>query len=733
MNSMNILTPNFFLNKGANTMFCLQQERQKSTTRYFLPFVYLTLSLLMPQVLANQLEKIGYAALPGNQVQINLSFSQTAQPPASFSTENPARIVLDFPGSTMNLNQKSQPVGIGVVQSTSAVETQDRTRVVLNLVRMVPFDINVKENQVLVSINNLSGGRLTTEQTDTLSPAALQPLSTDSPQSPHIQDINFRRTRDNTGRIVVTLSEPSIVADVRQQGQQIIVDFLDAYLPDRLNRRLDVIDFSTPISFIDTFPEGDNVRMNITVDEAFEFHAQQSEYLYIIEINEKIEEKTKELSIEERSYEGQLVSFNFQDIEVRAALALLFDLPGVNLNMVASDEVGGNLTLRLKNVPWDQALDIILEARGLGKRQIGNVVMIDLKENIDARKQRELEAQKAIKQLEPLYTEFIQVNYAKAGELVPLLKTSGEHSFLSTRGSVSMDERTNKLIVQDTAEKLAEVRKLITSLDKPVRQVLIESRVVLANDNFARELGIKFGYSVNEDLGSGNGIVLGGKMSGNTEFSGGTSFNSDNTESYGATGGQPTGENFIVSLPIGSPSAALGLAIGKIGSYLLQLELAASETKGNSRIISSPRVITGNQKTATVLQGSEIPYRSFSQEGAKVEFRQAVLKLEVTPQITPDDRIIMELQVQSDKVGEITNDGQLTIDKRELQTQVLVDNGETIVLGGVYERENRFSVSRVPFLSDIPIIGDLFQSKTQNDINRELLIFVTPKIIKETA
>ena len=573
---------------------------------------------------SNRLERVGFSSMPGNRVQIKLNFAGPAITPSSFSTENPARIVLDFPGTQLALRKKSQPIGIGVVQSTNVVSTSDRARVVVNLVRLVPFNIAVRGNRVLISVENMATKFSTTpalskpSQTPTSTTLPLQPkpttpiqptpvvpvrptipiqpvptvpvrptiptqpipavpmpkrkpitprkpiipvqpptrsvpVSVATPQVAHIRDIDFRRTQDGTARIAITLSDPSILVDMRRKAPDIILEFSNVRLPRKLDRRLDVLDFGTPVSFIDTFSLGANVRMNVTVRGDYEHHAYQTGNIYVVEVKEKIEEKAETVNIEERKYEGRLVSFDFQNIEVRSVLSLLFGLPGVNLNMVAGDEVGGSITLRLKNVPWDQALDIILEARGLGRRKIGNVVMIDLKKNINERKQKELEALKKIKELEPLYTEFITINYAKAKDIVSLLRTKGDHSFLSNRGSVSMDERTNTLIIQDTAVKIVEIRKLIASLDIPIRQVLIESRIVIATDNFSKDLGVKFGYSANEDLGHGNGIVFGGKVAGDTQFSGGTAF----------PGG--SAENYIVSLPasVSSP-AAVGLAIGKI-------------------------------------------------------------------------------------------------------------------------------------------------------------------------
>lgn len=713
----------------------------------------------------NRLEQIGFSTMPGNRVQIQVNFAGTAITHKSFSTNNPARIVLDFLNTQLGLKKRSQPIGIGVVQGTSAVETPDRTRVVIKLVRMVPFDIRVKDNRVLVSIENLGSQKTTTPLTDDpllttstspkpsglaptkpsipVSPNPIRPASpkpTVTPTSPpvppvlqpklhgsYIQDIDFRHTKEGGGRITVTLSDPSSLVDMRQTGSDIALSFPNTLLPDKLDRRLDVLDFGTPISFIDTFSVGPNVRMNITVTGDYEHHAYQAKNVYVLEVKEKVKIKQETLKIEERKYEGQLVSFNFQNIDVRAALSLLFDLPGVNLNMVAGDEIKGEVTLRLKNVPWDQALDIILESRALGMRKIGNVVLIDLKKNLDERKQRELSAQKKIKELESLYTEFLVINYAKAQDVVNLLRTSGQHSFLSTRGSVSMDERTNTLIIQDTAAKIIEIRKLIAEIDIPIRQVLIEARIVIASNNFTKDLGVRFGYSGNERLGKGKGMYFGGTLPGRTEFSEGLQpgiINEDGTEP------------FIVSLPAGGNAAGVGLAIGKIGSYLLQLELSAMQSEGDGEILSSPRVITGNQQEASILQGTEIPYFAPAIGAgaiAQVQFKPAILELKVTPHITPDGRISMELNVKKDSAARSAVSDDVIIEKREVKTRVLVDNGETVVLGGVYERSIDNKLDRVPFLADLPLIGHLFKRRFTSNQKSELLIFVTPKIIKEAT
>lgn len=696
------------------------------------------LLLLSPLAMAvtgfNRLDQVDFSTLPGSRVQVQLTFAQPAQNPISFSTDNPARIVLDFPNTAIGLRKKSQAIGVGVVQGTSAVETEDRSRVVINLVRMVPFNIEVLGKRILIAVDNqgsqtfVDSPKQSSNRKKNIVPTqAVSHRPATAPtkvREPQIQNIDFRRAKDGAGRIEITLSNPTIEVDIQREGKNVVVKFTNTRLPSRLDRRLDVVDFATPISFIDTLPSASDVRMSITISDQAEYHAYQTGNIYVVEVREKIEIPKEEVTIEERTYKGQLVSFNFQNIDVRAALSLLFDLPGVNLNMVAGDEVTGNVTLRLKNIPWDQALDIILEARGLGMRKVGNVVMVDLKENIDKRKQSELESQQKIKELEPLRTEFITINYAKAEDLEKLLKTAGQHSFLSDRGNVSIDKRTNTLIIQDTTAKIAEIRHLITSLDTPVRQVLIESRIVIAKNTFSKSLGVKFGYSANEDLGHGNGVVFGGKVPGDTTFSGGTGFNS---------GG---GENFIVSLPAQSnlTPASVGLAIGKIGSYLLQLELSAMQSEGIGEVVSNPRVITGNQQEATIIQGTELPYTQSAGVGAvaQVQFKPATLELKVTPQITPDDRVNLDLAVKKDTEGVRINNVP-SIDTRSVKTQVLVDNGETIVLGGVYEKTANNTFNRVPFFSDLPLVGNLFKDRSNNEEQSELLIFVTPKILKETT
>lgn len=670
------------------------------------------------------LDEVSFTTLPGNAVQVRLGLSgPPGKLPQAFTIDNPARIALDFADTGLNLADRHRAIGVGPAQSVTAVEAGGRTRVVLNLVRQVPYDLRVEGSAVVVTLH--SGGAMMPDVKSAATapvaagprPAGPRPVPA-RPAGPGIEDVDFRRGEAGEGRIIVLLSESGLISNIREEGGQIIIDFPDAALPERLDRRLDVLDFATPVKEVDTFPHEGGARMVITPSGHYEHLAYQSDKVLTVDVKPLTKEEEQALKKEKFGYTGEKLSLNFQDIEVRAVLQLIADFTG--LNMVASDTVAGNVTLRLKNVPWDQALEIILKSKGLGMRQAGNVMMVAPQEEIAAREKLELESQKQIAELAPLKTEFIEVNYAKAADVATLLKTE-ESKLLSERGNVSVDQRTNTLLIQETAEKLAEMRKVITTLDVPVRQVLIESRIVIANQDFSRELGVKFGYSKNTGLSTDNfGVVVGGTQPGDTDFGAGTAFTTDDLE------------NFIVDLPAATPAGALGLAVGKIGSYLLQLELSALQVEGRGEVVSSPRVITTDQKEAVIEQGTEIPYVSQTSSGATdIEFKKAVLSLRVTPHITPDDRINMSIQVNNDSVGQLFANVP-AIDTRNITTEVLVDNGETVVLGGIYEHANRNDVRRVPFFGELPYFGTLFRNTANSRTKDELLIFVTPKVLKES-
>jgi type IV pilus assembly protein PilQ len=632
----------------------------------------------------NTLQNVEFTSLPGDKAQITLTMSQPASAPLSFTIDNPARIALDFPETSNGLAERSQNIGIGMADSMTVVEAKGRTRVVVNLTDMVPYEAHADGNKVVLTIQ--SAGR-------ELSEAETVAMRATGASGNQIGDVDFRRGETGEGRVIVTLSDPSIPVDMRQEGGKVVVDFYRAQLPKELERRLDVLDFATPVKTIDTYTKGENVHMVITPMGEYDYIAYQADNQFTIEVRKLTREEVEESKKDEFGYSGERLSLNFQDIEVRSVLQLIADFTG--LNVVVSDTVGGNLTLRLKNVPWDQALDIILKTKGLAMRQNGNVMLVAPSEEIAAREKLELESQKQIEELEPLYSEFIQINYAKAADIVALLK-SEDTTLMSDRGMATTDDRTNTLLIQDTGAKLTEIRKMIAQLDVPVRQVLIESRVVVAGKDFSRDLGVEL--DITKDVIFSNNHFL---------------------ES-----------GFATTLPGGNTSV-FDFSFGKIGSHTLDLILSASEAEGRTETISSPRVLTSNQKAAYIEVGTEIPYEAATSSGAtSVSFKKAVLSLNVIPQITPDDRIIMDLTINNDTVGALTDAGP-SIDTNEINTQVLVDNGETLVLGGVYTEENSDTVNRTPVLGELPVVGWLFKNTVVETDKGELLIFVTPKIVKE--
>ncbi|VAW79070.1 Type IV pilus biogenesis protein PilQ [hydrothermal vent metagenome] len=673
----------------------------------------------------NTLKEISFAGLPGNQVQITFELGQSVSNPASFTIDNPARIAFDLPATRSELAKRSQPIGIGPAKSVTAVEVKGRTRIVLNLFEMVPYETRVDGNKIIVVLGN-QGQRIASSSPVTSASATTGDQAPAASIEPSVTGVDFRRGEQGEGRIVVSLSDPSIPVDMRQESGKIILEFSGATLPEELERRLDVTDFATPVKLVDTERRGDKVRMEITPIGEYEHLAYQSDNQFTVEIRKITKEEKEQLQKDKFGYTGERLSLNFQDIEVRSVLQLLSDFTGQNI--VVSDSVTGNLSLRMQNVPWDQALDIVLKTKGLAKRENGNVILIAPGEEIAAREKLELESLKQIEELAPLYSDLIQVNYAKAVDLSELLSNE-DSSQLSERGKVSVDERTNTLLVLDTSDKLQQVRRLVSRLDIPVRQVLIESRIVLANNDFARELGVRFGLSHNS-VGRDNEtlFVVGGKQPGDVNYA--------DTVTGFEVNGTGSGENLeglLVDLPVSNPSGALGIALGKIGSNLLALELSAMQLEDRGEVISSPRVITSNQQEAFIQQGVEIPYQRASSSGAtSIAFKEAVLQLKVTPQITPDDRIIMDLRVNKDSVGTIFA-GVPSIDTRRIQTRVLVDNGETLVLGGIYEQERGKEAERVPFFGELPGVGWMFRTERTLNEKSEMLIFVTPKIIKQGA
>jgi type IV pilus assembly protein PilQ len=700
-------------------------------------FVVLGLSALNASAQnARRLEAIDVQPLPGQQVELRLRLDGAAPEPMSFTIDDPARISLDLPNTSLGLDSRRQEANVGPLTTILAAEANGRTRVVLNLSTMVPYQTRVEGDSVYVRIGQAPGESAAPSFAAQQSEGPRAPASASAAATGEraIRNIDFRRGADGAGQVVVELNDPRTTVDVRQEGGRIVVDFANTTLPQDLMRRLDVTDFATPVFTVDALRANRDARLVVTAAAEYDQVAYQSDNQFTLELKPPVQQAAAQPGVfdEEREYTGERLTLNFQDLETRAVLQLIADFSG--LNIVVSDTVQGSVTLRLQNVPWDQALDIVMTTKGLDMRRNGNVMIVAPAEEIAAREQAELEALQALQTLEPLRSEFIQVNYAKASELATLIEGESGNSLLSERGSVAIDERTNTLLVNDTSSSLGNIRRLVTTLDIPVRQVLIESRVVIVNDDYSRELGVRFGTTSAND-NSNNGLIgLTGTGLGAGAMAG--------APAIGSPGGSilpvaapPLGSRYNVNLPVVNPAGSIALAI--LGNdYLVDLELSALQAEGDGRVISTPRIVATNQREARILQGTEIPYQESSSSGATtVSFKEAVLSLTVTPQITPDDRIIMDLTVTKDSVGEEVPTGLggsvPSIDTRELVTQVVVNDGETVVLGGVYETELRSTETKVPGLGNIPGIGYLFRSRSQTNNNAELLIFVTPKILRE--
>ncbi len=691
----------------------------------------------MAQGTARQLEAIEVQSLPGQILEIRLRLNETPPEPMSFTIDNPARIALDLTDTTIGMDSRRQDVNQGPLATVLTAEAGGRTRVVLNMNNMVPYDTRVVGDSIYVTLGQ--------QGAEPPASFAAQPASQPAPTRSGaaaanagraINNIDFRRGRSGAGQIVVDLSNPRTTVDVREEGGRIIVDFQDTTLPTELMQRLDVTDFATPVATVDALRADSDARLIVTTSENYEQVAYQTDNVFTLELTPPVEEpEPVGIFNEAREYTGERLTLNFQDIETRAVLQLLADTS--DLNIVVSDTVTGNVTLRLQNVPWDQALDILMTTKGLDMRRNGSVIIVAPAEEIAARERAQLEAMQEIQTLEPLRSEFIQVNYAKATDLAVLIAESGQNPLISERGSVAIDERTNTLLIQDTAERLANIRRLVTTLDIPVRQVLIESRIVIVNEDYNRELGVRFGSTIVKENSSDGLVSLTGSGTGSDVIVDSGLSNLNTTGQPFPVTVPPINQRYNVNVPVATPVGAIALAILD-SDYLVDLELSALEAEGQGDIISAPRIVTANQREATIEQGVEIPYQESSSSGATTtQFRPAVLSLTVTPQVTPDDRIIMDLLVTKDSVGELvasaTGGFVPSIDTRSVTTQVLVNDGETVVLGGIYETETRETVNKVPLLGDVPGLGVLFRSRAQINNKAELLIFVTPKILREGA
>lgn len=690
---------------------------------------------------SNRIEKVDFVNLPGGRVAVSIQTAEPLKnPPSGFTLNNPPRIALDFPGTANGTARNNIPVGQGTLKSVSLAQAKDRTRMVLNLSKSVGYSTTVegKETKIILQADET---KVSSSSTVT---RFAEPQVGDISHS--LTNVDFMRGKNGEGRVMVDLSDASVGINIRNQGKTVVVDFVNTDLPANLERRLNVINFNTPVVNIDTMKQGKNTRMVIEPKGNWEQSAYQADKRFIVDIRPIIEDPNKLVQGSKTGYAGEKLSLNFQNIDVRAVLQVIADFTG--LNIITSDTVTGNLTLRLKDVPWDQALDIIMQSKGLAMRKNGNVISIAPAEEVAAKEKMQLEASQQIEDLEPLRTEVFTLRYQKAEAFRNIL-TDSKQKILSKRGSAVIDPRTNTVFVQDIARHLEEVQRIINKTDIPVKQVMIESRLVLADEKFGKDLGVRFGVTQtgtggqnvittsgtlgNRPTAVNSGTITQGTHNGSIQtaltdtVSKSPSTNTNSTLT--SSDGQP---DLNVNLPVANPFGSLAFTVFRLpAGFLLNLELSALETDKRGKVVSSPRVTTANQQKAKIEQGTEIPYQQSTSSGAtSIAFKAATLSLEVTPQITPDEKIIMDLEVKKDRVGQIFA-GVPSIDTQKVLTQVLVDNGETAVLGGIYEQTDRNDVDKVPFFGDLPFIGHAFKRTAKKSDKTELLIFVTPKIMDE--
>ncbi|HIO30919.1 type IV pilus secretin PilQ [Marinobacter salarius] len=663
------------------------------------------------------LEDVSFSSLSGDRVEVTLAFDGQPPEPTGYTIERPARIAVDLRDTTSGLDSRNISLGGGNAQSMTVVETKDRTRLIFNLAELAPYETVRTQNSLVVTIGSQGSGVAASGSTSSSTPMTTASGGQSvSSAGNDLAGVDFRRGQNGEGRVIVDLGSANASVDLSELGGKIRLTMDGTSVPDNLRRRLDVTDFATPVTRVDTYTEDGNAVVEIRPEGNYDYIAYQSGSQFTVSVERLTEEEAESRREEKFPYTGDKLSLNFQDIEVRSVLQLIADFTG--LNLVASDTVSGSITLRLQNVPWDQALDLILKTKGLDKRQIGNVLLVAPADEIAAREKLELETSKQIAELAPVRLDIIQVNYAKAADVVELIRADEE--LISSRGFVSSDARTNTISVRETSEKLDEIRRLVSTWDVPVRQVSIEARIVRAQTNVAENLGVRWGGAAYD-------------VSGDNVFSVGGSQNAVE-EARQAAGGTNNTITFPDALAVdlgvtgqGASSFAIGLGSD---DFLVDLELSALESDGQAEVVSQPRVVTADRQTAKIKSGEEIPYQEASSSGAtSVSFKEAALALEVTPQITPDDKIIMDLVVNQDSRGEVTA-GIPAINTNEVTTQVLVGNGETVVLGGIFQSEVTTTTTKTPFLGDIPYLGRLFKRTEHVDERSELLIFITPKIIK---
>lgn len=694
------------------------------------------LLILFSKLNAQTLSDVRFSELPGERFEVRMQFDELPEDPVGYTIEQPARIVLDFAGIENRLEGRKFPLSFENAKSAVVLSSDSRTRLILNLSQLTSYSTRTQGDEFIVEVGGRQSNNYLAASTSTASKLASDLNIHES----SITAIDFRRGELGEGKVVVDLSDPTVDINVEQVGGDISIEFIGAQLPAALRRSLDVVDFATPVSLVKADYDGRKTILSVKTSGEHDYLAYQADNTYVISVK-PLTEAEAEAKKARFSFVGEKLSLNFQSIEVRSVLQLIADF--TELNLVASDTVSGSITLRLDNVPWDQALDLVLKTKGLDKRQIGNVLMVAPAAEIAERERQELETKRQLEELAPLVTEYIRIRYASAEELFKLFDSGGEGgeggsggataSILSERGSAIVDERTNSIILTDTAEKIGEFKRLVEKIDIPIRQVMIEARIVIANDDFLKELGVR--WSGDFAVTSGKYKYEGtGRLEGLTSADGqgpeGVFIDSDGD--FIPDDDRDLGASRLVDLGVANPAGSLALNFLS-DNVLLGMELSAMQDSGHAEIVSQPKVITGDKQKAHIESGTEIPYQEASSGGGTTtSFKEAVLKLDVTPQITPDDQIIMDLKINQDSIGDRDlSSGIPTIDVTELQTQVLVANGETVVLGGIFQNETTEGEIKVPFLGDLPYLGRLFRKDVSSQKKRELLIFITPKILSD--
>ena len=719
-----------------------------------------------------QVTDIEFASLPGDQFEIKLQFSENPPQPKAYEISKPARLILDFPGVGSSLTEKKYALGFENASDAVIIADGSRTRLIVNLTESVPYKTDINGNSMTLRVGADGVGQFG-RGSERQASKQVKSFSDDSTGSDlAVTEVDFRRGKDNSGTISIGLSQPSVNVDIDRNSNEIKLSFYQTGLPERLDRRLDVIDFATPVQTIDAVQEGSTTTITIEASGQYDYLAYQADGQYVVNVkplsDAEVEEQSKKFA-----FNGERLTLNFQNIEVRSVLQIIAEF--TSLNLVASDTVTGSITLRLDNVPWDQALEIILKAKGLDKRQEGNVLMVAPAAEIAEQERLQVEANKQLQELAPLETAFVRIKYADAGEIFELFTASSTetgqsggggaregnatNTILSERGSAIVDERTNTIILTDTEEKINEFKRLIDEIDVPIKQVLIEARIVIANTDFKKELGVTWGLAGIDKLAGGTiGSAFGdktlgfsGRRSGLTPGAGvaegfkysadeietddgpdGIAGNADDVTTYTRNYDFGLGDSLAVDLGVDNPTGSFSLGY-LTDNFLIDLELSALESDGFGEIVSQPKVLTGDKQQAVIKSGTEIAFQKATSSGAtSVEFKEAVLQLEVTPQITPDNRIIMDLLVSQDSVGAFTPTGEPSIDITQIQTQALVGNGQTLVLGGIFQTEEVNGTEKVPLLGDLPFLGRLFRNDLRNIEKREILIFITPKIIDDS-